>query len=94
MHPNFNTASRFAGVARLCETVSQTADTIVARAQAAYLLGMTADRHRAIADGLDRQAGRAETLLFRQAAETFRASAAESRLVADALDALEGRLGQ
>ncbi len=93
MDSNRYAASRSAEVARLCEDVERTADHVVARARAARRLGITADAHRFNAEGLDRQAGRAEVLLFRQAVETFRAAAAESRLVADALEVLEGRTG-
>ncbi len=88
-----NTASWFAEVARLRADVERMADYVVARARAAHRLGITAEAHRINADGLDRQAGRAEILLFCQAVETFRAAAADSRLVADALEVLEGRLG-
>ncbi len=90
MDPDLHTASRFDEVTRLREELKRTADYIVARAHGVRRHGMTADAHRLNAAGLERQAGRAEILLFRQAVETFRSAAAESRLVADAL---EGRIG-
>lgn len=92
MDPDPHTASHFAEVTRLREDLRRTADYIIARAHCARRLGMTSAAHRLNAAGLDRQAGRAEILLFRQAVETFRAAAAESRLVADALDVLEDQM--
>jgi len=79
-----------ATVARLRETAQLTAEHIVARAHAARCLGATAKAYRAGALELDRQAIQAEGLLFGQAIETFRAAAAENRLMADALEAIEG----
>ncbi len=84
---------RFAVVAHLSEDVRHTADHIVARARAARRHGATADAYRVSAAGLDEQADRAEALLFARAVETFRAAAAENRLIADALEVLEGRTG-
>ena len=46
--------------------------------------------HRAGALELERQAERAEKLLFGRAVEACRAAVAENRLVADALDAMDG----
>ncbi len=91
-HPTPN-AVRFAVVAQLSEHVWRTADHIVARARAARRHGATADAYRVSAEGLDCQAHRAGTPLFGWAVETFRAAAAENRLVADALEVLEGRTG-
>jgi hypothetical protein len=93
MDPDPHAASRIAEVTRLREELKRTADYIIARAHGARRLGMTADAHRLNAAGLERQVGRAEILLFHQAVETFRAAAAENRLVADALDVLEGQSG-
>ena len=84
---------RFAAVARLRDDARRTADRLVARARAARRHGATSDAYRTSAEGLDRQADRAEALLFGRAVETFRAAAAENRLVADALEVLEGRTG-
>ena len=83
-----------AAVVRLRAEARCTADRIVARALAARQLGATADAYRAAALELDRQADRAETLLFGQVVETFRAAAVENRLMADALDAVEGERGE
>ena len=83
-----------AAVARLHADARCTADRIVARALAARQFGATADAYRAAALELDRQADRAETLLFGQVVETFRAAAVENRLMADALDAVEGERGE
>ncbi len=84
---------RFAATARLREDAVRTASRIVARARAARRLGATADAYRTSAEGLDCQADRAEALLYARAVETFRAAAVENRLVADAMDVLEGRTG-
>jgi len=78
-----------ATVARLRETAQRTADQVVARAHAARCLA-TAEAYRVGALELDHQAIRAENLLFGQAVETFRAAAAENRLMADALETIEG----
>lgn len=86
-------AVRFAVIARLRQDVPRTADRLVARARAARRHGATADAYRTSAEGLDRQADRAEALVFNRAVETFRAAAAENRLVADALEVLESRMG-
>jgi len=80
----------YATVARLRETAQRTADHVVARAHAARCLCATAGAYRVAALELDRQADRAENLLFGQAVETFRAAAAENRLMADALEIIEG----
>ena len=45
------------------------------------------------AEGLDSQADRAATLLFGRAVETFRAATAGNRLIADALEVLQGHMG-
>ncbi len=84
---------RFAAVARLGKDARHTAAHIVACARAARRHGATADAYRISAEGLDGQADRAATLLFGRAVETFRAAAAESHLIADALEALEGCMG-
>ena len=86
-------AVRFAVVKHLSEDVRHTAGRIVTRARAARRHGATADAYRVSAEGLDAQADRAESLLFSRAVETFRAAAAENRLIADALEVLEGRTG-
>ncbi len=91
-HSTPNTV-RFAVVAHLGEDVRRTANHVVARARAARRHGATADAYRISAEGLDAQADRAESLLFSRAVETFRAAAAENRLIADALEVLEGRTG-
>ncbi len=78
-----------AAVARLHEEAQQVADHVVTRARAARLRGATAEACRADALELEHQATRAERLLFSRAVEVFRAAAAESQLVADALDAIE-----
>jgi len=83
-------ASCAAAVARLRQDARRAANRVVARACAARALEATAKSHRANALELERQAGRAESLLFGQVIDTFRAAAAENRLVADALDAMEG----
>ena len=90
MHPAPDTASRFVAVARLREEVQRVADHVVARAHAARQLGATAQTYRAYALSLDWQAGRAAGLLFSQAVETSHAAAAEHRLIADALEMIEG----
>ena len=84
---------RFAVVAQLREDVGRTAAHVVARARAARRHGATAEAYRLSAEGLDAQADRAAALLFGRAVGTFRTAAAENRLTADALDALEGQLG-
>ena len=84
---------RFSAVARLREDSRRTADRLVARARAARRHGATADAYRISAEGLDCQADRAEALLFGRAVETFRAAAAENRLIADALEVLGGHMG-
>jgi len=83
-------AGAHATVARLRATAQRTADQVVARAHAARCLGATAEAYRVGALELDRQAIRAENLLFGQAVETFRAAAAENRFMADALETIEG----
>ncbi len=91
--PTPSSTVRFAAVARLCEDARRTADRLVARARAARRHGATADAYRLCAEGLDCQADRAEALLFGRAVQTLRAAATENRLVADALEVLEGRTG-
>ena len=86
-------AVRSAVVAHLREDARRMAGHIVTRARAARRHGVTADAYRTSAEGLDRQADRAEALLLDRAVETFRAAAAENRLIADALEAMEGRAG-
>ena len=81
-HPTF--------VVELRDTAQRTAEDIVARARAARELGASADSYRAAAAELDRQADRAETLLLGEAVQAFRAAAARNRLIADALDMIEG----
>lgn len=85
--------ARFAAVAQLREDAWHTAIHIVARAHAARRHGVTADAYRISAEGLDSQADRAEMLLFGRAVETFRAAATENRLIAEALEVLEGCMG-
>ena len=77
-------------VARLDEGAAEIAARVVARARAARRIGATAAGYRVHARTLERAAARAGGLLFGRAAETARASAAESRFVADALDAMAG----
>ena len=74
----------------LRDSARQTADRAIARAHAARELGATAQDYRAAAAELEHQAARAETLLFGQAVQVFRAAAAENHLIADALDVIEG----
>ena len=83
----------FAAVVQLREDARHTTAHIVARARAARRHGATADAYRISAEGLDSQADRAETLLFGRAVETFRAAATENRLIADALEVLDGYTG-
>ncbi len=83
-----DTANRFAAVASLCEAAQRTAKRVVSRAHAACQLGATAEACRAAALELECQADHAEELLFGQAVQTFRAAAAENRLMADALEAM------
>lgn len=82
------TASHSAAVAHLCEAAQRTAERVVSRAHAARQLGATAEAYRGAALELERQADCAERLLFGQAVQTFRAAAAENRLMADALEAM------
>ncbi len=84
-----DTAGRFATVARLCDTVQRTTGHVIACAHAARQLGATAKAYRSSALELDRQAGRAERLLFSQAVATFRRAAADHLLIADALEIIE-----
>ena len=77
-------------VARLREEAQIAAEHVVARACAARALGATAQMHRAGALELERQAERAERLLFGQVVKAYRVAAVENRLVADALDAMDG----
>ncbi len=86
-------AVRFATVTHLGEDARRTAGHVVAQARAARRLGTTAHAYRIGAEVLDHQADRAQGLLFGQAVATFRAAAAENRLIADALEILEGRTG-
>ena len=67
-------AGRFATVARLCDAVQNATGPIIARAHAARRLGATARRCRSGALELERQASRAEKLLFSQVVATFRAA--------------------
>ena len=85
-------ADRPAVVARLCEAAQRIADHIVPRAWAAHRLGARAETYRVNAFELERQADRAEGLLFGQAVRTFRAAAAENRFMADALDGIESMM--
>ena len=82
---------RFVAVAHLRAETRRVTDRVVAYAHAARQLGATAEMHRSRARDLDRQADCAAGLLFGQAVETFRAAAAESSLMADALEAIETR---
>ncbi len=82
-------ARRSPEVALLGHDAQHVAARIVARARAAHQFGATAAAYRDSAKELDREAARAERLLFGQTVRTFRAAAAESRLVADALDMIE-----
>lgn len=84
---------RFSEIVRLREDARSTAAHVTTRARAARRLGATADAYRINAEGLDAQADRAQRLLFGQAVASFRAAAAENHLIADALEALEGRMG-
>ncbi len=84
-----NIAHWFPAVARLRRNACGVANRIIARAHAAHQLGGTADAEHASGQELERQATRADRLLFGQAVKAFRAAAAESRLIADALDTVE-----
>ncbi len=88
MNPNPDTVRRFAAVAGLGENTQRIADRVVARARAAHRFGGTAEAYRVSTQELNRQADNAERLLFGQATETFRAAAAENRLVAEAIEIL------
>lgn len=90
MSATFNTARPSPAVARLRQDAQHIATRIVARARAAHQFGATPEVYRDSAMELEREAARAERLLFGQTVKTFRAAAAESRLVADALDAIKG----
>ena len=94
MASNSKVAHLFTTVAHLREAAQCSADRVVAAAHAACRLGTTAEAYRISALELDHQANRAEGLLFSQAVKTFRAAAAENRLVADALDVIESRAGK
>ena len=85
-----NSAHPLTTVARMRQDAQRAADRIIDRACAARALGATAQMHRAGALELERQADRAEKLLFGQVVTACRAAAAENRLVADALDAMDG----
>jgi len=89
-----NTAPRFAAVALLREQAQRVAGQVVIRAHAARELGATAEAYRSCAQELERQANRAKELLFGQAVETLNAAAAENRLTADALEAIENWSGE
>ena len=89
-----NTARRFAAVARLRDQAQCVAGRVVVRAHAARELGATAEAYRSCALELERQAARAQELLFGQAALTLHAAAAENRLTADALEAIENWNGK
>ena len=64
---------------------------VAAHAHAARHASATAQAHRSRALALDRQADRATELMFGQAAETFRAAAAENRFMTDRFEAIENR---
>ena len=91
MHLTPDIVRRVAAVVCLREEVQRVADHVVARAHAARQLGGTAQTYRAYALSLDWQADHAEGLLFSQAVSTSRAIAAEHRLIADALEVIEGK---
>ncbi len=93
MNSNPNIARWFAAVACLSEDAQRMADHIVVRARAAHRLGGTAEVYRVSAQELNRQADNAERLLFGQATEAFRAVAAESLLIAEAIEILGLRQG-
>lgn len=80
-------------VASLRQEAQCVTDRIVARARAAHQFGATAEAYRSSAMKLERQAARAEKLLFGQAVKTFHEAVAENRLIADALDIFEGEDG-
>ncbi len=82
-----------ATVARLCEDAQRAAERIVADARHAWQLGAKAETFRRRASELDRQAHRAEELSRNWAVQASRAAAAEKRLMAEALEIIEGRLG-
>lgn len=87
-------AGHFAAVARLREQAQRVAGRVIVRAHAARELGATAEAYRSCALELERQANRAQELLFSQATLTLHAAAAESRLTADALEAIENWSGR
>ncbi len=89
MSATYDAARWSPAVARLREDAQHVAARIVARARAAHQFGATAEAYRDSATELAREAARAERLLFGQTVKTFRAAAAENRLVADALDVIE-----
>ena len=89
MSAMFDNTRWFPAVRRLGLDAQHVAERVVARARAAYLFGATAQAYRDNAVELEREAAQAERLLFGQTVKTFRAAAAESRLVADALDIIE-----
>ncbi len=94
MNSNPDVARRFEAVACLGGDAQHMADHVVARARAAHRFGGTAEAYYVSAQGLDRQADNAERLLFGQATETFRAAAAENRLVAEAIEILGSQQGK
>ena len=91
MNANPNTIRWFAAVALLRQQSERVAGRVVVRAHAARELGATTEAYRSCALELERQASRAEGLLFGQAALTLHAAADENRLTADALEAIENR---
>ena len=82
-----------ATVVRLREDAQCAAERIVANAHGAWQLGAKAEAYRRRASELDRQAHHAEELSRGWVVTAARAAAAEKRLVAEALEIFEGRLG-
>jgi len=91
MHAHPNPARLSATVARLCEDAQRTAERIVADARDARQLSVRAEAYHRRASELERQAHHAEEMSRGWVVTASRAAAIEKRLVAEALEIIEGQ---
>ena len=91
MHAHPSPARLSATVARLCEDAQRTAERIVADARDARQLSVRAEAYHRRASELERQAHHAEEMSRGWVVAASRAAAIEKRLVAEALEIIEGQ---
>lgn len=91
MYAHPNPARLSATVARLCEDAQRIAERIVADARDARQLSVRAEAYHRRASELERQAHHAEEMSRGWVVAASRAAAIEKRLVAEALEIIEGQ---